>query len=218
MTKLYLSSYNFGNSPDNLRELASPGSRAAIIMNATDVYSPGLRDSYVRANADVLSGLGIESEELDLRDYFESPNGLDAGLDRFGLIWAVGGNAFVLRRAMRYSGFDVVATPRIISGALVYGGFSAGAIVATPTLRGIELADDPNDVPDGYRPDIIWDGLALFDRSIAPHFRSAHPESAVIDDVVRSFINQRMPFETLRDGEAIVVRDGEVRIVGENDE
>lgn len=31
---------------------------------------------------------------------------LEAKLKEFGLVWAVGGNTFLLRRAMRQSGFD----------------------------------------------------------------------------------------------------------------
>ena len=42
---------------------------------------------------------------------------------------------------------ELVAADRI-----AYGGESAGAIVAGPTLRGLELGDDTSIVPSGYRP------------------------------------------------------------------
>ena len=37
--KLYLSSYQLGREPQRLRELVGPGARAAIIMNATDMFA-----------------------------------------------------------------------------------------------------------------------------------------------------------------------------------
>lgn len=48
-------------------------------------------------------------------------------------------------------------------------GYSAGAVVATPTLCGIELVDPPDDVPRGYDAPIPWDGMGLVDFSVAPH-------------------------------------------------
>jgi dipeptidase E len=103
---------------------------------------------------------------------------------------------------MRQSGFDLIQ-----DGALVYGGFSAGAVVATPTLKGIELVDDPHEIPDGYEPEVIWEGLGLYDAAIAPHYKSDHPESAAIDRVVAYFERNNLPYKPLHDGEAIVVKE-----------
>lgn len=214
MKKLYLSSYKFGNSPESLGALVDPNTRAAIIMNAEDVFGPVHLPERVQANKQVLANLGIEAENLDLRDYFDKPAELAKELGRFGLIWAVGGNAFVLRRAMRQSGFDQLAPDRISDGSLVYAGYSAGCVVATPTLEGIELVDDPGIVPEGYNSEVIWDGLSLVDYSIAPHYRSDHPESRLIEDVISAFESKNMPYKAIHDGEAIVVRGDDMQIVG----
>ena len=136
--KLYLSSYKFGNSPENLASLALDNRRAAIVMNAADVFGPARRPQHIEANRAQLAELGFDGEELDLRDYFEKPDELVRVLGSYGLVWVVGGNAFVLRRAMHSSGFDKIAKERVLEGSLVYAGFSAGAVVATPTLRGLE--------------------------------------------------------------------------------
>ena len=48
-------------------------------------------------------------------------------------------NAFVLRRAMQLSGFDDIIVDLLDADAIVYGGFSAGAVVAAPSLEGIHL-------------------------------------------------------------------------------
>jgi dipeptidase E len=206
--KLYLSSHQFGNDPEQLTSLALENRRAAIIMNATDDYAPDRRTDYVESNRSQLANLGFQATELDLRDYFGSPELLATTLDEYGLVWAVGGNSFVLRRAMAYSGFDRAATDRVGAGSLIYSGFSAGAVVAAPSLRGLELDDDPGAVPDGYEDAAIFEGLGLVDYSIAPHYRSDHPESAATEEVVRYFETAGMPYRTLRDGQAIVI-DGD---------
>lgn len=214
MKKLYLSSYKFGRHPESLSALAAPGSRAAIVMNASDVFGDEKRASYVADNGAVLERLGFQFEELDLRDYFGSPDRLARDLGRFGLIWAVGGNAFVLRRAMRQSGFDVEAARRVSDGSLVYAGFSAGAVVAGSSLRSLEVVDPPDDVPTGYELEPIWEGLGFVPYTVAPHFQSEHPESPLIDDVVADLSKRGVAFRALRDGEAIVVHGDDERVVG----
>ena len=105
---------------------------------------------------------------------------------------------------MKQSGFDDVMTGMLERDEIVYGGFSAGAVVAAPTLRGIELMDDPDEVPPGYAPEPSWDGLGLIDYSIVPHFRSPHPESAAAERAVRHMMGRGMRYRALRDGEVIV--------------
>jgi dipeptidase E len=46
--------------------------------------------------------------------------------------------------------------------------------------------------------------VGLIPHSLAPHYQSAHPESALIDSVVAYFMANDMPFKTLRDGEVII--------------
>jgi dipeptidase E len=151
-----------------------------------------------------LASLGLVTEEVDLRRYFGAGEALRAKLGEFDLVWVMGGNAFVLRRAMKQSGFDDVIIGMLERDEIVYGGFSAGAVVAAPTLRGIELIDDPGEVPPGYDPEVVWDGLGLIDYSIVPHFRSPHPESAAAERAVRHMTGRGMRYRALRDGEVIV--------------
>ena len=96
---------------------------------------------------------------------------------------------------------------------MVYGGYSAGICILTPTLRGLELVDDADFVPDGYDSEIIWDGLGIVPYSIAPHYKSDHPESPAIDNTVEYFKEKNMPFKTLRDGEAIVIDGDKEQVV-----
>jgi dipeptidase E len=158
-----------------------------------------------------LKDIGLEPEEIDLRQYFGKPEELRQRLDGFDLIWTRGGNVFVLRRAYKQSGFDEILRDLLARDALVYGGYSAGVCLLAPTLRGLELVDQPvtTPTPAGYEAETIWEGLNIVPYAIAPHYKSDHPESADIDKVVVYFEEQSMPYKALRDGEVIVV-NGEV--------
>lgn len=205
--RLYLSSYRIGDRAGSLLALLGSGKRAAIVSNALDNISSTARSIYRDEVYDPhmeLASLGLVTEELDLRRYFGEAEALREKLGEFDLVWVMGGNAFVLRRAMKQSGFDDVITGMLERDEIVYGGFSAGAVVATPTLRGIELMDDPAEVPAGYDPEVVWDGLGLIDHSIVPHFRSPHPESATAERAVRHMMSRGMRYRALRDGEVIV--------------
>lgn len=212
--RLYLSSFRLGHSTDQLLRLMNGRRRTCVISNALDLFSKEERArstaafDQLRAFAD----LGLEASELDLREFFKNPEGLLARLAGFDLVWLRGGNAFVLRRAMVLSGFDHAVRLLLSQDAIVYGGFSAGAVVATPTLRGIELIDPPNNVPVGYEHETIWEGLGLVGFSIVPHFRSSHPEAPLAERAVRFFQTHGMPFHAMIDGEVLVMDGKEMTL------
>ncbi|MEI7632623.1 MAG: Type 1 glutamine amidotransferase-like domain-containing protein [bacterium] len=211
--KLYLSSYYLGNHPEELAKLVGTKKNVGIIMNAVDIYGDEKRPEYLANEVMKFKALGLNAEELDLRKYFEDNTSLTKKLNDYGLIWAMGGNTFVLRRAMRMSGFDQIISDLVYRDSIVYGGFSAGSVVATKTLRGIELVDDSEVVPDGYNKEIVWEGLGFVDFSIAPHYQSNHPETEAIEKVVKYFETEAMPYKALHDGEAVVVVDDSIEIL-----
>ena len=117
--RLYLSSYRIGDRAGSLLALLGGGKRAAIIENALDTFSTEARDIYRREAYDPaheLAALGIAGTPLDLRQYFGRPVALRERLSRFDLVWVTGGNAFVLRRAMKQSGFDDVIVDMLDNG------------------------------------------------------------------------------------------------------
>lgn len=200
--KLYLSAYHLGDNPQKFADLCG-NSQVAVIMNAADLSED--YHGYTDYVVSYLKDIGLNAQEFDLRKYFSDKSSLENDLAEFGAVWVAGGNSFVLLRAMHQSGFVEVAKNRVNDGTLVYGGFSAGAVVATPTLEGIELVDTPKLVPPNYNHEIIWEGLNLYDQSIAPHYDSDHPESDAIENVVAYFKKHNMQYKTLRDGEYIIV-------------
>jgi dipeptidase E len=88
---------------------------------------------------------------------------------------------------------------------LLYGGYSAGVCVLAPTLRGIEIVDDPNVKPYGDNAETIFEGLNIIDYSVVPHYQSNHPESEKMETVVEYMKKNEIPFKTLKDGEVIVM-------------
>lgn len=212
--RLYLPSFRNGNQPGELIKLLGSGRRTALIHNAMDAAPAAVRADSLKQEIDRLKSLGLDPVELDLREFFDQRPGLAQRLEQFDLVWARGGNSFVLRRAFKQSGADQAIVELLKGDRIVYGGYSAGIDMLTPSLHGIELVDDPHDVPQGYRQEVIWDGLGLLPYAIAPHYKSDHPESAAVDKSVEYLIDHHLPFIALRDGEVIVV-DGTVqRILG----
>lgn len=214
--RLFLSSYRLGNHAGALRDLVGANATGVVIGNALDMYGATARAIYAATVYDPvaeLTQLGISAAPLDLRAHFGDPAGLRAALQGVGLVWVLGGNSFLLRKAMAQSGFDRVIRELLDRDALVYGGFSAGAIVAGPTLRGLDLMDDPNIVVVGYPKDTVWDGLRLFDKSIVPHAMSDHPESPMADLAADHLVENEIPFTALHDGQVIVVDGKDVRLL-----
>lgn len=211
--RLYLSSFRVGNSPEALRGLVTGSGRTALIANACDSLSSGHRTESTLQEMDRLAAVGLRPEELDLRDYFGGdPAALTAMISRFDLVWLRGGNVFNLRRALHQSGADVALLGLLHADGIVYGGYSAGACVLAPSLHGIELVDDPSEVPPGYDAAIIWEGLGILPYAVAPHYESNHPESAAVRKLVTYYVEEHITFKALRDGQAIVI-DGETQVV-----
>lgn len=210
LMRLYLSSFRNGNKPEELLKLLGEARRTGVICNAMDMVEEGARRESNDREVERIASIGLEPEILDLREYFGKTDELRERLSHFDCIWSRGGNTFILRRAYKQSGFDEILKDLLEKDAIVYAGYSAGICLLAPTLRGLDLVDQPVTVPtpEGYEAETIWDGLGLIPYSIAPHYKSDHPESADVDKTVEYFEEHHMPHKTLRDGEAIVI-DGE---------
>jgi len=207
--RLFLSSDKFGRRLDLLVQLVGAGARVGVISNALDLIPQPNREAYARQVHDPvgeLNAAGLQARELDLRDYFGAPDKLEPVLHALDMVWVTAGNAFLLRRAMRQSGFDRIAPTLIHAGRLAYGGWSAGAVVACPNLKGIEYMDDPGQVAPGYDPAPIFDGLDLIPFHLVPHYDCGHAEGPAAEKVTMYLLDQAMPYRTMRDGD-VVIRD-----------
>ena len=206
--KLYLSSLLIGDHADVLLEMAGGlGARMAVVTNALDYIPVEAQLAFARAEFDPLiyfGDLGFDPSLIDLRNYFGRPADLQKVVLRHRVVWALGGNAFLLRRAMRDSGFDMLIG-EMRERDMVYGGWSAGACVAGTALQPISLMDDPSVSAVGYEPsEPIMEGLGLIAGAIIPHFESNHPESKAAANAVQWSIEHGIKHLALRDGEVLV--------------
>ncbi len=200
--KLYLSSYRLGENPQTLAEMFRSNKSVAVIANSMDFLTDELqRQEAAAREIKDLKDLGLEPEEVDLRDYFGKSELLSAKLSKFGGIWSRGGNVFILRRAYKESGLDEWLKEHRSNPEFVYAGYSAGVCLLAPSLKGLEIVDDPNKVPDKYATETEWSGLNLISYSIAPHYMSPHPESEAVNLVVEFFNKENIEYKTLKDGE-----------------
>lgn len=208
--KFYLSSYRLGNEK-NIKKfkkiISDTNKRTAYIANALD-YSKDqerIKKSEAADMADLLK-IGLNPGKIDLRDFFGKKNKLKKILEKYDILWVRGGNTFVLRQAMKLSGFDEIIKEYFKQNKqIIYAGYSAGICILAPTLKGLSIVDDPNLKPYGKKHKTIWDGLKILNYSIAPHYKSDHPESSDVEKEIQHMINKKMPFIALRDGEAIII-------------
>jgi dipeptidase E len=215
--RLYLSSFDLGDQPEELVALTGSARRAAIIVNALDNRPEG-RAVWLKEQTDKLVGLGFSVVELDLRSYFGASDQLKRFLSDIDVVWINGGNAFILRRAMKQSGFDILIKSAVARDEIVYAGFSAAAVIAFDSLKGLELTDDPENVPSGYDANIVWEGLGFVPFALAVHFKSDHPESESVDREIAFYEATGIPYRTLRDGEALIIHHHREKIVGSRED
>lgn len=203
--KFYLSSYRLGTRAKKaFANLRGPRS-VAIVPNALDFADdPERKNQSIQREVEDLQRLGLSSATLDLREWFHRRETLKEELRRYGALWVIGGNTFVLRQAFHQSGLDEMLVDSTLE-PLLYAGYSAGACVIAPTLKGIHLADDPEVHPPGYPDEILWEGLNLIPYCIVPHYQSEHPESPTMNSVVRYYLENKIPFVVLRDGEDLMI-------------
>jgi dipeptidase E len=218
--RLFLSSQDLGHHAELAHTMCAPGMRVAFIINAMDYVDPAIRLEKVDRKRQLFEDAGFHFDEVDLRDYFGKPEQLEVRLQDFDFAWCSGGNTFILRRAMRASGFDDILLKRLQEDSIMYGGSSAGSCVAAPSLHGIERGDrpDPDTVPADY-PDssIIWDGLNLVPFMMVPHCDQEWFSSEA-DATVQALQATNTPHELLNDGEVVIVDGDDTRVLRPNHE
>jgi dipeptidase E len=103
---------------------------------------------------------------------------------------------------MQRSGFHDLIRP-LLEGGVVYAGESAGAVIAGPTLRGVQQLDDPAEAED-----TVWEGLDLIDVGVVPHWGNEKFAAAL--ELCRAEMSQHADTITITDQEVLVI-DGERR-------
>jgi dipeptidase E len=195
-----MSSLDVGSGGDDLVRQVGAGGRVAVVANAMDRNPQRAGD--LQRELDGLTALALAPVELDLRQH--DPSSLAAFLEDCAGLWVAGGNTFLLREAMARSGLDLLLPDLLDRDAIAYAGWSAGCCILAPSLRGVELCDDPAEVEREYGAPARYDGLGVLDVMVVPHVGS----DACVDDTIRRYDADGTPYLPLRDGEVLVV-DGD---------
>lgn len=163
-------------------------------------------DAYADRVRGALDGLGLEIDGVHTAD---RPADAVAAADA---VFVGGGNTFHLLREMARHGLLDAVRQRVGGGA-PYVGWSAGANVASPTIR--TTNDMPVVEPPSFR------ALGLVPVQINPHYTDAHPpghRGETRAERLAEFVaaNPDAPVVGLPEGTAVAVADdGAVRFLGD---
>lgn len=182
--------------------------RIACIPNAKDLHTSLQRERLV-ASVKEVTAVGVKIEIIDVVSYAGRPHDLHRRLSAFSGIWVVGGDLFYLRYAMKLSGFDQIIQS-LLDQEVVYGGYSAGAIVAGPTLDHFDLNGEVH-----REPETIWQGLGLTKQVIIPHWNiKAH--NHFFTDIKKLLIEDKQQVIPLRDGQAVIIDAASMFLCGKD--
>ncbi len=204
--KLYLSSYRIPTPNDLIRLLGQiPNeTKVAIIPNAQDYYVGRARNIKINDVSLYLKSLRFNQiETVDLRNHNDM-NTLKNTLQSYELIWVMGGNTFCLSYEMQRSGFSQIIKEVLESG-VVYGGESAGAIMAGNSLKGIEFADPPE-----FAEEIVWETLNLTPHFIIPHADNQNFQEAI--QKTRDLHKSNQTLIELKDNQSLVIDNSHNKI------
>lgn len=162
---------------------------------------------YLERAKKIFAANGYNYEELDLdgkneqwlRDYMKN----------FDVVYMQGGNTFYLLKSIRESGFDKVLKDLIPKG-LYYIGASAGSYVACPT---IEMATWKE--PDKYERYGLTDFTGM---NLVPFYVSVHYTPEYRDILKEKVTQAKYPVYVLTDEQAILVKDGRVNFIGNQEQ
>lgn len=149
---------------------------------------------------------GYYFEEIDIKG--KSQEEIISFFRDKNVIHVEGGNTFYLLKAIRETGFSEILKELLDSGK-IYIGTSAGAYIMCPT---IDVSDWNDETVDRYG---VSDFTAL---GYVPFVLKVH-----YTDDKELYVKERMkllkhPLRILRDGEGILVEDGEFDFIGDGPE
>jgi dipeptidase E len=203
--KLYLSSIGIPAPEELAALLGKPldATTVALIPNAKDYYSERAWNYTSNRRIEYMREFGMNTDVVNLKD-FTTASDLITKLSDYDLVWASGGNTFMLRYEMRRSGFDE-AIRELLERGIVYGGDSAGALVAGLSINGIESADEPE-----FAEEVINNGMAIVPFSILPH--ADNPEFL---EVIPTFnkLHQDEEIIELNDSQVVIFENDTHRII-----
>ena len=203
--KKYLSSYRIWNHWEKLLSMMWENKKIAYIANAIDNKDSEKSKVHYEWNMAELKGIWLDPEQLDLREYFWEQDKLELKLKDFWWVYVNWWNTFILAQAYELSWFWKIMLEYEKSGTwFVYAWYSAWVCILSPSLKWLDIVDDPNIHPYPELQRTIWEWLWIINYAFSPHYDSDHPESADIEKEIQYCIDNKILFKALRDWEVII--------------
>lgn len=161
---------------------------------------------YIERHRQKMDELNFSYTEIDIAGQNEDE--LKKALDGHDIVMVEGGNTFYLLKAVRESGFDNVIKELINNGA-VYVGSSAGSYIACPSIIMATWSTR------GFDRCGITDYTAM---NLVPFLIKAHYTPENFETLKEKVTGLQHPLHILSDEQAILVKDGEVQLIGGGDE
>lgn len=200
---LYMSSQKFGNDTKILKEwIEKNDNKIAIIPNALDAKGEEKIQKNLKEDIELLEEIGFNVTIINLKNYFGNYNKLKEELLNYNACCVMGGNVFVLRKAMELSGLDIFLKEKMSNDNYLYIGYSAGNCVLSESLDYLDIIDEPISFYDGSN--INYEGLGFIDYIVIPHYKSNYHKSHLIDEVVNKCENENIKYKAISDGEVLI--------------
>ena len=200
---LYLSSQKFGKETTFLKEwIKKHNKKILLIFNALDAKGKEKIDNNINEDKSLLEEIGFEVTIIDLKEYFDRASDLIKICQNYSAFCVMGGNVFVLRQAMKYSGFDTFLKDISNRKEYLYIGYSAGSCVLAKELSLLKNVDEPIDFYN--RGEIIYDGIGLIDYIFIPHYKSDYHKAHLIEKCVETCKRDKNKYKALTDGEVLI--------------
>lgn len=199
---LYLSSQKFGDDTSFLEDwITKHDNKILLIYNALEMKGEEVIQKNSKEDKKLLEKIGFDVKVVDLKDYFDNKDKLNSDFKKYNACCIMGGNIFILRQAMKYSGFDDFLESNTNKDYL-YIGYSAGASVLSRNIKIFDSVDLPISF---YKKDsIIYKGIGLIDYVFIPHYKSDYHKVHLIEEVVNKCKRDNINYKTIKDGEVII--------------
>lgn len=202
--KLFLSSVRLPNKDERVKLFGDLNERSVVIIpNAWDTSPKARQEQELSNTSQLFKKIGFSVSVLDIAK--SQSQQTDTLLSESDFVWFMGGNTFYLNYLVQQPDF-LALLRKSLSNGLIYGGASAGAVIAGPTLHGTENVDNPADAPK-----LVWQGLGLVNFGITPHWatKSYFQLLKKMKVDMSSYVNEVV---TLTDDQAATVIDGKLTI------
>ena len=181
-------------------------SKSEMKIGYITTASKGSRDTaFLEKVKNAMKENAIDFEEIDIEG-----KGKDEILNFFknkNIIHVEGGNTFYLLKAIRESGF-AEALKELLNEGKIYIGTSAGAYIMCPT---IEVANWNETGRDRFG---LTDFSAL---NYVPFVLKVHYKDEMENTVKEKMRTLKYPLRILRDGQGILVENGEYKFFGDKE-